>query len=154
MTSYLPGSQTENWCLLEPSLTRNCFKGGLESTFKNIKISDTFAFIAPGRILPWVEDLSTEIIEKMEGPISLRLLGQKPQDFLINPLSDCSAKGELIYDDGVTPDLNKHTNIFFSLEGKPGNLTFTVHVNTDKAPPRPTDDKMRVMGSLIFTSAK
>ena len=90
----------------------------------------------------------------MEGPISLRLLGQKPQDLLINPLSDCSAKGELIYDDGVTPDLNKHTNIFFTLEGKPGNLTFTVHVNTDKAPPRPTDDKMRFMGSLIFTSAK
>lgn len=90
----------------------------------------------------------------MEGPISLRLLGQKPQDFLINPLSDCSAKGELIYDDGVTPDLDKHTNIFFTLEGKPGNLTFTVHVNTDKAPPRPTDDKMRGFGSLIFTSAK
>jgi len=78
VTSYLPGKISENWCLLEPSLSRNCFKGGLESTFKNIKISDTFAFIAPGRILPWVEDLSTEIIEKMDGPISLRLLGQMP----------------------------------------------------------------------------
>ena len=63
-----------------------------------------------------------------------------PQDFLINPLSDCSAQGELIYDDGITPDLSKHTNIFFSLSGKAGDLLLQVHVNRDDAPPRPTDD--------------
>lgn len=75
VTSHLPGTISENWCLLTPSIGRNCFKGGLSSTFKGIKIQDVFAFIAPGRILPWVEDLNSDLIQKMDTPINLKMLG-------------------------------------------------------------------------------
>jgi len=92
ITVYLPGDQNENWCFLDPTPKFNCFKGGWRSEF-SVDLSDVFAFIAPAWIMPWVEDLNAKYIDTnfATKPISLNILGQMNQDFLINPSSTCQA---------------------------------------------------------------
>lgn len=113
-------------------------------------MKENLVHVAPGSILPYQAIDQSAFTDK--SLITINMMSALPQDFILNPTANFEAKGMLIYDDGLTIDLDKSTQIVMHCTGTKGNLNIDFHIVWDNAL-NPKTDVSTTLGSIIVLNS-
>lgn len=172
-TFYFPGKNTQ-WCPIWPKYKYECLSGETTQIFKEVLYDEILAYIKSGSIIPLQNAIDGGFKEENEDfsfdyssyqnklpqdgeHYTLEFAKTKPVDIAVLMDKGNSASGWLRYDDGMTQDLNKYTEVKISATGYTSliftnyiDLTFSVFKDDSTV----KDTMNQKLGSVVVYSAK